>query len=190
MEAYEEFEKRMSEKYPRYFGEDKRYGGFAIGEGWYKIIESLVAQIDSYTKWKRNTRAYQLRYNRAKKRGYDAMLKFVLKGKDAELAAHWQIEQVERNMEDNFLNVVDSVEYIRVVQIKEKFGGLRFYFDGGNEYIRGLVDMAETWAGHTCEKCGEVGYQRGGGWIRTLCDFHEAEYQIKNFKSLSENDDV
>ena len=30
--TYEEFEKYMAEKYPRYFGEDKHYGGFAIGE--------------------------------------------------------------------------------------------------------------------------------------------------------------
>ena len=44
---YEEFEKHMAEKYPRYFGEGKHYGGFAIGEGWYPIIEALVGQIDA-----------------------------------------------------------------------------------------------------------------------------------------------
>jgi hypothetical protein len=64
------------------------------------------------------------------------------------------------------------------MQIKEKFGGLRFYYDGGDEYISGLVSMAESWAGNTCETCGEKGERRSGGWIRTLCDKHEALYQV------------
>ena len=68
---------------------------------------------------------------------------------------------------------------VTVSQIKEKFGGLRFYYDGGDEYVSGLVSMAEGWAGHTCEECGKPGKQRSGGWVRTLCDEHEAERQAK-----------
>lgn len=71
------------------------------------------------------------------------------------------------------------VPQVVVAQIKEKFGGLRFYYDGGDDYVRGLVQMAEDWAIRTCETCGERGKQRGGGWIRTLCDTHEAEYQAR-----------
>jgi len=71
------------------------------------------------------------------------------------------------------------VPQVVVAQIKEKFGGLRFYYDGGDDYVRGLVQMAEDWANRTCETCGELGKQRGGGWIRTLCDKHEAEYQAR-----------
>ena len=37
--------------------------------------------------------------------------------------------------------------------------------------------MAEAWASRSCEECGNVGVRRDGGLIRTLCDFHEAEYQ-------------
>ena len=37
--------------------------------------------------------------------------------------------------------------------------------------------MAESWADITCEECGSVGKRRGDGWIRTLCDVHEAELQ-------------
>ena len=62
-------------------------------------------------------------------------------------------------------------------QIKEKFGGLRFYYDGGDEYISGLVSMAESWAACSCETCGTPGERREGGWIRTLCDTHETERQ-------------
>lgn len=64
-----------------------------------------------------------------------------------------------------------------VAQIKEKFGGLRFYYDGGDDQIHGMVRMAEAWASTACEECGAVGKQRSGGWIRTLCDTHEAERQ-------------
>jgi hypothetical protein len=64
-----------------------------------------------------------------------------------------------------------------VEQIKEKFGGLRFYYQGGDDTITGMVRMAESWAGHSCEECGAPGQQRSGGWIRTLCDHHEEQRQ-------------
>ena len=59
-----------------------------------------------------------------------------------------------------------------VLQIKEKFGGLRFYYTGGDDYIRGLVSMAEAWAAKSCEECGAPGARRSSGWIKTLCDTH------------------
>jgi hypothetical protein len=71
----------------------------------------------------------------------------------------------------------EVVPQVVVAQIKEKFGGLRFYYDGGDEYISGLVSMAESWADAVCEECGGIGKRRNGGWIRTLCDRHEAEHQ-------------
>jgi hypothetical protein len=64
------------------------------------------------------------------------------------------------------------VPQVTVGQIKEKFGGLRFYYDGGDDVINGMVRMAETWAGHACEECGAPGTSRDGGWIKTLCDTH------------------
>ena len=71
----------------------------------------------------------------------------------------------------------EVVPQVTVAQIKEKFGGLRFYYDGGDDTIRGMVTMAEAWAGKTCETCGKPGKSREGGWIKTLCDEHEAERQ-------------
>ena len=69
------------------------------------------------------------------------------------------------------------VPQVVVGQIKEKFGGLRFYYDGGDGEISGMVRMAEAWANNTCETCGAPGKRREGGWIKTLCDTHEAERQ-------------
>ena len=66
----------------------------------------------------------------------------------------------------------DPIPQVVAMQVKEKFGGLRFYYSGGDDYIGGLVSMAESWAANTCEQCGERGTQRDGGWIRTLCNEH------------------
>ena len=73
--------------------------------------------------------------------------------------------------------VPDAIQPVIVRQIKEKFGELRFYHDGGNAKIDGMVAMAEVWAAHTCEQCGKPGKHRTGGWVKTLCDEHEAERQ-------------
>jgi hypothetical protein len=64
-------------------------------------------------------------------------------------------------------------------QIKEKFGTLRFYYFGGDDYCHGVESMAESMSAVTCEVCGSPGKLRNGGWIRTLCDEHakEAGYQ-------------
>ena len=55
-------------------------------------------------------------------------------------------------------------------QVKEKFGGLRFYIYGGNDRIDGAIRMAEAMSFKTCEGCGAPGHKQPGGWIRTLCD--------------------
>jgi hypothetical protein len=177
LEAHDNFAKKMAEKYPRYFGEGKRYGGFAIGEGWYPIIETLVGNIDHYTKWRRNMRANDLRKQRAKDKGMEALIEFMC-GKKGRVPSYWDIERAEEAME-NDIDITPKLNWIEVQQIKEKFGGLRFYYDGGDERISGLVDMAETWANHTCETCGNKGQKRSGGWVRTLCDFHENLYQSR-----------
>lgn len=144
-EMYEEFSTKMAQRYPRYFGENKQYGGFQIGKGWYPIVETLVHHIDSYTRWQRNMRARDLRKIRAK--------------------------------ED--VKVVAKVNWIKVIQVKEKLGSLRFYYEGGDEHIFGMVRMAEAWSEHSCETCGNLGERRSGGWVRTLCDFHENLYQTR-----------
>lgn len=72
-----------------------------------------------------------------------------------------------------------EVPQVVAVQVKEKFGTLRFYYDGGDDTISGMVRMAESMSAVTCEECGSLGHQRSGGWIRTLCDKHEEAYQEK-----------
>ena len=92
----------------------------------------------------------------------------------------WKQQQKEK------YNQGDGCPDVVVAQVKEKFGGLRFYYDGGNEYVQGMVTMAEMWASRTCEECGQPGQRRGGGWIRTLCDEHEEKRQ-QAYKERMEN---
>lgn len=57
-------------------------------------------------------------------------------------------------------------------QVKEKFGGLRFYVESSNDAQDAVISFVEYLSTHTCEVCGKPGKIREGGWLRTLCDEH------------------
>ena len=78
----------------------------------------------------------------------------------------WQTEYQQKQDPD----YVSDYNPVKFDQIKEKFGGLRIYFSGGDEYIEGLVSMAESFSYKICEVCGERGKPNEGGWISTLCE--------------------
>jgi hypothetical protein len=61
----------------------------------------------------------------------------------------------------------------RVAQIKEKFGGLRFYLphEKHNEELLELIWSFEERSMSTCEHCGAPGrMNKSRPWIRTLCE--------------------
>jgi len=60
----------------------------------------------------------------------------------------------------------------RLLQVKEKWGGLRFYIDYGNSEVFRLIEEAEKESYFICEDCGnnETAAARNDGWIRTLCN--------------------
>ena len=66
----------------------------------------------------------------------------------------------------------EVVPQVTLDQVKEKFGTLRFYYQGGDDYISGLVSMAESMSGVLCETCGKPGTSTRGGWIKTACKEH------------------
>lgn len=89
-------------------------------------------------------------------------------------------------LKDNPYNIKipDEMEFPTVAQIKEKFGGLRFYLDGPHDdYIEGLITMAESCSYHTCEVCGNPGKARKDGWIKVLCDEHHKEREERYAKT-------
>jgi hypothetical protein len=63
-----------------------------------------------------------------------------------------------------------------ISQVKEKFGGLRFYIGSGTEEIFERIIQAEKESYSICEICGEPGESRRvNGWYYTLCDTHHQE---------------
>ena len=77
----------------------------------------------------------------------------------------------------DLLNKLNSYNII-ITQIKEKFGGLRFYYfvneklsDSTYIIIESLVDEAEHRSYKICEICGRFGGRQSNcGWIKTLCE--------------------
>ena len=69
---------------------------------------------------------------------------------------------------------VDKTQSVRVSQVKEKYGTLRFYIVSGTDKIYDLIDQYEQISGHTCEMCGSAGRlcrtSNGYGWYKTLCE--------------------
>lgn len=61
------------------------------------------------------------------------------------------------------------------LQVKEKYGGLRFYVGAGSDEVHAAIEEAEEASLRACEACGAPGQARGGGWVRTLCDAHAKE---------------
>jgi hypothetical protein len=69
-------------------------------------------------------------------------------------------------------------EGVTITQIKEKFGGLRFYVGAASEAVHKAIEEAEKKADLTCEECGEPGVKCCPKyWIRTLCEKHAEEYE-------------
>lgn len=107
------------------------------------------------------------------------ILKRKYKPKDA-FGRPYPLEHVKSSVGRGWGPIVERlynlcVEYkIDIHQVKEKFGGLRFYTGGVNqEYATEFfnqVQVAEEESFRTCENCGNPGKPRTGGWIKTLCN--------------------
>jgi len=100
-------------------------------------------------------------------------------GDKKETCMHWGFEHGDGwyNLLDVLCgNIQSHIDFMGVLpqvvttQVKEKFGGLRFYINGGDDYISGMISMTESMSYYICEKCGstdDVAQTRG--WINTLC---------------------
>ena len=66
------------------------------------------------------------------------------------------------------------------VQIKEKYGGLRFYVDFGSDELHDAIWEIERESYKTCEYCGRKGKPRRTGWIKTLCIWHYSKWWVRH----------
>jgi hypothetical protein len=115
---------------------------------------------------------------------------------------HWIIERTHKHL--SYLDKNYTVD-----QIKEKFGGLRYYYNPtdharNDETLYSIMDelvrYAEMLAAHTCEYCGNcslfgpathkqdssVKLRDDHYWLKTLCDTCNDERNVKVSKAQSE----
>lgn len=65
--------------------------------------------------------------------------------------------------------------YPRATQVKEKFGGLRFYMENATDEMYALIDAAEEKSESTCEECGSPGsIDSSRNWLQCRCEEHRA----------------
>lgn len=101
---------------------------------------------------------------------------------DDSIAPPWRTVSVGEGWYPIVLELDKSLRLVapdyKVLQVKEKFGGLRYYttFPAGDymelkDRVNPLMRAAESKAGRTCEECGQPGRLRDDRrWLRTLCD--------------------
>lgn len=154
-----ELDKKLVEKYPEIFRD--RYKspqetclsfGLECGDGWYNLIDMTCFSIQSHLKCNEDNRKSILKWNA-----------------NVEDPDYEWLHLVPRELRE----VPEEVEPVVAIQIKEKLGSLRFYYNGGDEYIRGVVDLAENMSYRLCEVCGAPGERNKEGWLKTLCKEHK-----------------
>jgi hypothetical protein len=73
---------------------------------------------------------------------------------------------------ENYLAQNPSVPSISVRQVKEKFGGLRFYISGGDAWCHATIAVAQHRSLGICEICGQSGCLIGEKWVSVRCSDH------------------
>jgi hypothetical protein len=131
--------------------------GFECGDGWYNIIDILCGKLTSD-------------YRNAKSR-YEFIKDKVGQPKwsgSKELITQEQIDEAKVRLDEEALRVPVAS------QVKEKFGGLRFYVQAATDKHYNYISFAESMSYRTCEECGAPGKTYTDGWHRTMCDIHAA----------------
>lgn len=154
---------------------------FECGDGWYNIIDALCQNIQHSIDW--SERAYRIDTE------HNNMLEQVLSGNRKAYDEYFTTSSTDEYFQLWLKNakmreVKEPIPQVIAVQVKEKFGTLRFYTDGGNEVTYAMISMAESMSARTCEKCGAPGKLRGKTWLYTACDEHTEEWD-----KFEENED-
>ena len=104
---------------------------------------------------------------------------------------YWLIDKLCSNLQwDTDKNNRDG-KYPQVVaaQVKEKFGGLRFYVESASSEQHAVIGFAESLSYYVCESCGTTkNMGRTSGWIRCICE--DCSKDDRNpWKKYEENED-
>jgi hypothetical protein len=156
-----ELDTNLCKKYPEIFSDRNSdmsktamCWGFECGDGWYPLIDTLCASLIGRVRYLRSLT-------------------------DSEYVKSFSTEKMESFNRD----LAEAESSIPVaVQVKEKFGGLRFYVDSANDEQYAIIGFAESMSYRICEECGTMHDTKlyNLGWMRTLCPTHADEYYGKD----------
>jgi hypothetical protein len=171
-----ELEDKLFKKYPRIFPINGGVAAIQCGDGWYEILDALCNTIQEHIKLSRNMRAKDLRFNRAFRAGKAGDPRPLEKYFDFGQGAYKVDPKVADRVDSLILNGNTVKPFVAVPQIvasqvKSKFGSLRFYYVGGDEFTQGAVSLAERFSRKVCERCGSPAQVKSTrGWLSVLCD--------------------
>lgn len=176
----DELEAELCKKYPKIFRDARHpdaqvsamHWGISVGDGWYHVINNGCSLIQHHIDHERKAKANILRYNRAilkAKNGDLSSLRRIFANKDGTMSK-WSEQNYDiAAAQLEYKPVPEICKQVIATQVKEKFGSMRFYYEGGDEYVSGIIDLMENMTSTTCDNCGAVGTKGGGGWISVRC---------------------
>ena len=160
-----ELDEQLCAKYPLIFKDrnaDMRTTamcwGLECGDGWYNIIDVLCSNLCS--EWLGAKSRYEFIKDRVGEKMYG--------NASGDTITQGEIDLRKQIMEEEASKVPVAV------QVKEKFGGLRFYVQAATDKHYNFISFAESMSYRTCEECGAPGKTYTDGWHRTMCDIHAA----------------
>ena len=172
----QELDKLLCERYPKVMinrnkpmQETCMCWGFDCGDGWFNILNQLMGNIQHHIDWKEKQRNWAMEYNEMATQAKAGDCKLFFEQNSSITSQAYKDERLAEIVAGDFREVPESIPQVTLDQVKEKFGTLRFYYSGGDDYIDGMVSLAESMTEVTCESCGNIGERRGGGWIHTYC---------------------
>jgi hypothetical protein len=145
--------------------------GLECGDGWYNIIDTLCGLLTSEYRGAKN------RYEHLMETGVGNVLY------GTKTVTQEDIDEAKARLDEETAKVPVAV------QVKEKFGGLRFYVQAATDKHYQYITFAESMSYRTCESCGAPGKTYTDGWHTTLCDIHAAMSGRKEEYESDEGDE-
>lgn len=139
--------------------------GIDCGDGWYSLIDVLCAELMAPL--------VQAEYDY--KSRYDTRME--LDAGTLATTPEYESYASAISIAGAKVRVDQCIQNIPVAaQVKEKFGGLRFYVNNDTDTSRAIINLAEALSYRICEMCGTMreAKLRTDGWHRTLCETCEA----------------
>lgn len=81
-----------------------------------------------------------------------------------------------------------SLHEYEIMQIKEKYGTLRWYDFNAPSKVQDIIDKYEDISADICIKCGESATVMTTGWIRPYCDECAKKLQHRNFIPITKKE--